>query len=126
MKRNIFKIGFLILCFAGFQMTYAVDGIETIDSTKSYQNFHVYQPVQIDEKKLKQDDEVKNIILFIGDGMGIAQVFAAMTANHGNLNLEYLKYIGFSMTQSFDKYITDSAAAATPHTGNPSQREIPS
>jgi len=113
MKRNIFKIGFLILCFAGFQMTYAVDGIETIDSTKSYQNFHVYQPVQIDEKKLKQDDEVKNIILFIGDGMGIAQVFAAMTANHGNLNLEYLKYIGFSMTQSFDKYITDSAAAAT-------------
>jgi len=113
MKRNIIKIGFLILSFSLFQMAYAVDGNAKIDSTKRYQNFSVYQPVQIDENKLKQDNEVKNIILFIGDGMGIAQVFAGMTANLGKLNLEYLKYIGFSKTQSSDKYVTDSAAGAT-------------
>lgn len=55
----------------------------------------------------------KNIILMIGDGMGVSQVYAGMTVNHGKLNLERCTYIGFSKTYSADDYITDSAAGAT-------------
>ena len=55
----------------------------------------------------------KNIILMIGDGMGLAHVYSAMTANRGHLFLENFKSIGFSKTYSSDDYITDSAAGAT-------------
>jgi len=55
----------------------------------------------------------KNIILMIGDGMGLAQVYSAMTANGGHLFLENFKNIGFSETYSSDNYITDSAAGGT-------------
>jgi len=55
----------------------------------------------------------KNVILLIGDGMGISEVFAGLTANRGQLNLENCRYVGFSKTQSADNYITDSAAGGT-------------
>jgi len=55
----------------------------------------------------------KNIILMIGDGMGLAHVYSAMTANGGHLFLENFKNIGFSKTYSSDNYITDSAAGGT-------------
>ncbi len=55
----------------------------------------------------------KNIIFLIGDGMGTAQIFSGLTANHGHLFLENCKYTGFSKTQSSDDYITDSAAGGT-------------
>ncbi|KPK84453.1 MAG: alkaline phosphatase [Bacteroides sp. SM23_62_1] len=54
-----------------------------------------------------------NIILLIGDGMGIAQIYAAMTANNGNLNLEKCTHTGLQKTYSANRYITDSGAAAT-------------
>jgi alkaline phosphatase len=56
---------------------------------------------------------VKNIILMIGDGMGVAQVYAGYTVNKGTLNLEKATAIGFSKTYSADSYITDSGAGAT-------------
>ncbi|MCD4696979.1 MAG: alkaline phosphatase [Bacteroidales bacterium] len=59
------------------------------------------------------DGNVKNIILMIGDGMGVSQIYAGMTANHGHLNLEEFKNIGFSKTQSASDYITDSGAGGT-------------
>ncbi|VAW13053.1 Alkaline phosphatase [hydrothermal vent metagenome] len=55
----------------------------------------------------------KNVILMIGDGMGVSQVFSGITANGGHLFLENCKYTGFSKTQSSSSYITDSAAGAT-------------
>src|SRR5690606_22362848 len=55
----------------------------------------------------------RNIILMIGDGMGLTQIYAGMTANHGRLNLEKCRHLGFSKTNSADRYITDSAAGAT-------------
>jgi alkaline phosphatase len=55
----------------------------------------------------------KNIILLIGDGLGVAQVFAGLTANKGNLYLENCRYIGFAKTASLTDYITDSAAGGT-------------
>jgi alkaline phosphatase len=69
------------------------------------------------EIKIPTDPEksaqAKNIVLMIGDGMGLAQIYAGMTANKGNLNLERLPDIGFSKTYSNDDYITDSGAGAT-------------
>ena len=55
----------------------------------------------------------KNIILMIGDGMGISQITAGMYANNGYLNLERCKVIGLIKTHSDDDLITDSAAGAT-------------
>ncbi len=63
-----------------------------------------------DTKKIKKP---KNIILMIGDGMGVSQIYAGMTANNGKLNIEQCTYIGFSKTYSADDYLTDSAAGAT-------------
>jgi alkaline phosphatase len=55
----------------------------------------------------------KNIILLIGDGMGLAQIYAGFTVNHGQLNLLRFKNIGFSKTNSATNYITDSGAGGT-------------
>ena len=60
-----------------------------------------------------QPDEVKNIILMIGDGMGVSQIYAGMTANQGHLNMERITNIGFSKTHSANDYITDSGASGT-------------
>ncbi len=55
----------------------------------------------------------KNIIFMVGDGMGVSQIYAGLTANHGTLNLEQFKVIGFHRNQASDNYVTDSAAGAT-------------
>lgn len=113
MKQNKFKLGCIVLSIIWVQITYAQDENDNTKATLVYQNTSFHEPVQIEVSKLNQNNEAKNIILFIGDGMGVAQTFAGMTANHGKLNLEYLKYIGFSKTQSFNEYVTESGAGAT-------------
>ena len=55
----------------------------------------------------------KNIILMIGDGMGITQITAGMYLNGNKLNLEEFKYIGLHKSYSADNLVTDSAAGAT-------------
>lgn len=60
-----------------------------------------------------QSNAQKNIIFMIGDGMGLAQIQSAMTANGGSLNIERCTYTGLSKTYSFTDYITDSAAGGT-------------
>lgn len=54
----------------------------------------------------------KNIILMIGDGMGVSQVTAGRIAK-GSLAMEQLDTIGLMTTHSINKLVTDSAAAAT-------------
>lgn len=55
----------------------------------------------------------KNVILLIGDGMGVSQIYGGMIANGNFLQLERFKQLGFSKTYSFDNIITDSGAGAT-------------
>jgi alkaline phosphatase len=55
----------------------------------------------------------KNIILLIGDGMGVSQVSAALTVNGGHLNIVELNNIGLSKTQAATDFITDSGAGGT-------------
>ncbi|MEQ1745570.1 MAG: alkaline phosphatase [Saprospiraceae bacterium] len=55
----------------------------------------------------------KNIILMIGDGMGISQITAGMYAQKERLNLERFPVTGLIKTHSAKHLITDSAAGAT-------------
>lgn len=57
--------------------------------------------------------EIRNVILLIGDGMGVSQVFAGMTANNDRLYIDQAPYVGFQKTKAKNKYRTDSAAAGS-------------
>ncbi len=59
------------------------------------------------------DNEVRNVILMIGDGMGLEQVSCAWVLNHGKLNLDNFPTIGLSRTWATDALITDSGAGGT-------------
>jgi alkaline phosphatase len=57
---------------------------------------------------------VKNVILMVGDGMGLAQVSALMlAADYEPVNMERAPVGGFVKTYSANNRVTDSAAAAT-------------
>lgn len=108
------KIYILVLVWAISLSTFAQDkylNAKSEDAEKTYSGGGQYD-VKIYPQKFKSK-KPKNVILLIGDGMGVAQVFAGITANHGKLFLDNFKYIGFSKTQSSDNYITDSAAGGT-------------
>jgi len=81
------------------------------DTEKTYISKDTYKVKEFPQNF--NTEKPKNIILLIGDGMGVSQVFAGLTANKGHLFLDNFKYIGFSKTQSADNYITDSAAGGT-------------
>jgi alkaline phosphatase len=59
------------------------------------------------------NDRPKNVILMIGDGMGLSQISAAMFSNSNRLNLEQMPVLGFHKSYSYDDLVTDSAAGAT-------------
>lgn len=90
----------------------AVDYLRTVDQ-RIYGVNHshaVYTPTfQWDGSHQR----VKNVILIIGDGMGLAQISAGVFAGGNQSTLTQLKNIGFSKTQSADDFTTDSAAGGT-------------
>ncbi len=60
--------------------------------------------------------ETRNVILFIGDGMGPAQVDAGRLFAHGSageLAMERMPVVGMTRTWSTSDFVTDSAAAGT-------------
>lgn len=57
--------------------------------------------------------KAKNVILLIGDGMGLTQISAGLYSNNNKLNLEQFKYIGLHKSYATNNLITDSAAGAT-------------
>lgn len=80
------------------------------DEYQSPAPYQVYHPTYSVDGSVKK---VKNIILCIGDGMGLAQIYSTYTANRGQLNIFQMQNIGFSVTNAADAYITDSAAGGT-------------
>jgi len=64
-------------------------------------------------KNNDSDKKAKNVILLIGDGMGITHIYAAMTVSETPLNMEKFEYTGLQKTYSASDYITDSGAAGT-------------
>lgn len=62
------------------------------------------------------DAPIRNIIFFIGDGMGISQISAGRICTvgpDGRLNIEKMPVTGLLCNHSLDDLITDSAAGAT-------------
>lgn len=57
--------------------------------------------------------KAKNIILIIGDGMGLTQISAGTFSNNNKSNFERFKSIGIHKPYASESLITDSAAAAT-------------
>ena len=76
-----------------------------------------YQPPATTEPyPLTNARKVKNVILCIGDGMGLSQVTLARVKAAGlggKLTMERLPVTGLVRTHSIDSCVTDSAAAAT-------------
>lgn len=60
-----------------------------------------------------KETRVKNIILLIGDGMGLGATASAFYANGGELTMTNLQTLGYVLTQSADNFTTDSAASGT-------------
>lgn len=118
MYLQLIKKGLLlpfVLFLSGWLAGTAQENYKTVsaaDSTKIYKGGAFYEVVRYDGQSIRKK-KPKNVILMIGDGMGIAQVYAGMTANGGNLFLQNFKCVGWAKTHSSDNYITDSAAAGT-------------
>ncbi|MDC8005631.1 alkaline phosphatase [Aureisphaera galaxeae] len=55
----------------------------------------------------------KNIILLVGDGMGLSEVSASLFFKESASNFERFPTVGLIKTSAADKLITDSAAGAT-------------
>ena len=69
-----------------------------------------YETVTVTQPKSKR---IKNIIVMIGDGMGLEQISVGWTLNGGHLNLDNFPVAGYSRTYCTDKLITDSCAGGT-------------
>ncbi len=75
-----------------------------------YKSVNQHDVIELEERSFS---ETKNVILMIGDGMGLAQLSAGLLANKGQLYMGTVQNYGFLLTQSADDFTTDSAAGAT-------------
>jgi alkaline phosphatase len=95
----------------------------------STQSIHGFQQLDIDSLAVKnsvqrplerlplvEDRPIKNVILIIGDGIGMAQLASAQinfAGPDGELQSQRMPVTGFFNTHSANRLITDSAAAGT-------------
>jgi alkaline phosphatase len=112
--KNLLLLLSLFIALAGFsqQSTYLDGNYKPVDGGQVYvaQKQHI-----VDEIKQISDSnaEIRNVILLIGDGMGVSHLFAGMTANNDRLYIDQMPYVGLQKTKSKDKYTTDSAGAGS-------------
>lgn len=78
-----------------------------------YSNPQSYSPYVPSYKSDGATTNIKNVILLIGDGMGLAQIQAGLSANFGQSNIINMQHIGFSRTEASNSDFTDSAAGGT-------------
>lgn len=69
----------------------------------------IYKEIHLE----KPDVHPKNIILMVGDGMGLTQITAGMYSQGNTTALERLPIVGLHKCHASNNLITDSAAAAT-------------
>lgn len=119
---SVFKLlGFLIFC-VGIVTGIAYVLLQYLNfdivhrkgttSSKVSQNGHI----SADKLPLVEEGEIKNIILFIGDGMGLGQITATRyryLGPEGRLNMERMPVTGLVNTFAANSLITDSGAGAT-------------
>ena len=104
MKKIGIVLLFLLLGLNLSAQEVKVNGIENLTPQGSY------------TPSFKSDGSAKaplNVILMIGDGMGMAHLASAMYANGGELTITNLKTCGWVRTSSATHFTTDSAASGT-------------
>lgn len=87
-----------------FLVALTIAGLLSCNSTKK--NATQELPAPLLEKP-------KNVILIIGDGMGLSQISGLIYSQKESNSFEAFPYIGFHKSYSYDDLITDSAAGAT-------------
>jgi len=102
-KRTLISLAFCFLPLAS-----------NFSCVQKFQTFQMPRPYAVEKiaGQAKQE-RPKNIILMVGDGMSLATMYTAWTANQGHLNIENCQYVGLAKTTSANRLITDSAAAGT-------------
>lgn len=83
------------------------------DRFKDNEKYSVEEPYDVVNVKQPEGKTVKNVILMIGDGMGLETVGTCWVLNGGKLNMESCPYFGISRTYATNKLITDSCAGGT-------------
>ncbi len=73
----------------------------------------VTPPPSFNTQQVETGLRPKNIVLMIGDGMGLTQVTAAIYGSKTPLNIEKFPIVGFQKTHANDLLVTDSAAGGT-------------
>ena len=73
----------------------------------------LFFPLIVVVQAQQKSDIPLNIILLIGDGMGLSQISAGMYVNNNQTVLEDFSVIGLSKTHATNSLVTDSAASGT-------------
>lgn len=76
-------------------------------------SFVAFSSFDNSNKSTNSKKKPKNVILLIGDGMGLSQVSYAIVNANERMNFERFKQLGMSKTAASNHKITDSAAGAT-------------
>lgn len=112
MRKTVWIL-FLALAFLACQNGgYKKGNYSDDQSGKNQGKFRTHEVTAFSDSALA-DKELRNIVLLIGDGLGVSQISAAATANHNKLFMEQLPVVGLNKTYSASAYITDSGAAGT-------------
>ena len=98
----------IILCFVAVN----ISSSQTVTKGQ-YQEENPHETYMPSFRNDGKHCRVRNVILMIGDGMGLAHASAAMYANRGSLTFMNLKTMGLVRTQSSSDFTTDSAASGT-------------
>lgn len=113
-----------ILCVATAACAFAeptTGGPESVSDWYKAGNAFLKETRQLDAT-VDRKARAKNVILFVGDGMGISTVTAARilegqmngkTGEENRLSFETLPYLGLSKTYSWDQQTSDSAPTMT-------------
>ncbi|MBR1799072.1 MAG: alkaline phosphatase [Bacteroidales bacterium] len=104
------KILISVLFATSLMLTSCADLLEL-----SYDIEELVEYLEAEDSIAKSEENMpKNVILIIGDGMGVAQVYSSVVAQKED-NSAFLRfpYSGFSRTYSLNKYRTDSSAGGT-------------
>ncbi len=113
------KFVLLFLAFAFAASAFAQEDISRAMSKYANNQFSeddqytVTEPYETVSVKQPRSKRIKNIIVMIGDGMGLEQVSCGWVLNGGHLNLDNFMYTGLSRTYATDRLVTDSCAGGS-------------
>lgn len=101
---------FLLLIFLAFSCTNNITPpvVEYTGGQYKVDKLNIKESVMPFGKK-----KPKNVILMIGDGMGVGQISSGLYSNNNKLYLEEFPVVGLHKCHSSSALVTDSAAAAT-------------